>query len=109
MQRRSFSSLWPGLALSGGIAALAFVLRTLPGAAVFSPMILAVVIGIVAHNFFGVPAAVRIGVNFSARQILRFAVAMLGLQLTIAQVAEIGWLGIMIIILALATNFLFTK
>ena len=109
MQHRSFSTLWRGFALSGGIAVAAFALRAIPGVAILSPMILAVVIGIASHNLLGVPASARMGVNFSARQVLRFAVAMLGLQLTIAQVAEIGWAGIMIIVLVLAANFGFTK
>jgi uncharacterized integral membrane protein (TIGR00698 family) len=84
-------------------------MRALPGLGIFSPMILAVLLGMAGHNLLGVPAIARAGVNFSARQILRFAVAMLGLQLTIAQVAEIGWVGIVIIVVVLVTNFFFTK
>lgn len=101
--------LWPGLLLSGAVAAVAFGMRQLPGVGIFSPMILAVLLGMACHNFFGVPARARAGVNFSARQVLRFAVAMLGLQLTIAQVAEIGWVGIIIIVIVLVANFIFTK
>jgi uncharacterized integral membrane protein (TIGR00698 family) len=41
--------------------------------------------------------------------VLRFAVAALGLQLTVAQVAEIGIEGIAIIAIVLVANFLFTK
>jgi uncharacterized integral membrane protein (TIGR00698 family) len=102
-------NLWPGLFLSGGVAVVAFGMRQLPGLGFFSPMILAVLLGIGCHNFVGVPAPARAGVNFSARRVLRFAVALLGLQLTIAQVAEIGWVGIAIIVTVLVANFLFTK
>ncbi len=101
--------LWPGLLLSGAVAVVAFGLRFLPGLDLFSPMILAVLLGIACHNLFGVPAIAHAGVNFSARKVLRFAVAMLGLQLTIAQVAEIGWAGIVIIVTVLVANFIFTK
>ncbi len=101
--------MWPGLFLSGAVAAVAFGLRLLPGLGLFSPMIIAVILGIAYHNLFGMPASARAGVNFSARKVLRFAVALLGLQLTIAQVAEIGWVGIVIIVTVLVANFLFTK
>ncbi len=107
--RQATSLLWPGLFLSGGVAALAFGLRQLPGLGIFSPMILAVLLGMGCHNFFGTHPALRAGVNFSARRVLRFAVAMLGLQLTVAQMAEIGLSGIAIIIVVLVANFFFTK
>jgi uncharacterized integral membrane protein (TIGR00698 family) len=107
--RRARLSLWPGLVLSCVVAAVAFGLRQLPDIGIFSPMIIAVILGMACHNLFGTPATARAGVKFSARQVLRFAVALLGLQLTIAQVAEIGWIGIVIIVTVLAANFLFTK
>lgn len=107
--RRTKPFLWPGLVLSGAVAAVAFGLRQLPGIGLFSPMIIAVILGMACHNLFGTPPMAQAGVNFSARRVLRFAVAMLGLQLTIAQVAEIGWVAIVIIITVLAANFFFTK
>jgi len=107
--QRAKPILWPGLLLSGGIAAIAFALRQLPAVAIFSPMIIAVLLGIGCRNLVGLPATTRTGVSFSARQVLRFAVATLGLQLTLAQVAEIGVAGISIITVVLIANFLFTK
>ncbi|HKT16675.1 MAG TPA: YeiH family protein [Stellaceae bacterium] len=101
--------LAPGIAFSAAIAALAFALRALPGMSVPSPMIIAVLLGILCHNIFGTPTALRGGINFSARQILRFAVATLGLQLTVAQVAEIGGGGIVLVVTVLSANFLVTK
>lgn len=101
--------LAPGLALTGGIAALAFALRLIPGVATLSPMILAILLGIGFHNLFGTPASARSGVNFTARRVLRFAIVLLGLQLTVAQVAEIGVTGLAIIVVVLVANFIFTK
>ena len=46
---RSFG-IWPGLLLTGSISAFAFALRQIPGLSTFSPMILAIVIGIGLHN-----------------------------------------------------------
>ena len=83
-------ALAPGLALTGGIAAIAFALRLVPGVSVLSPMILAVLIGVAAHNFAGAPAATREGAAFSLRRILRFAIILLGLQITAREAADLG-------------------
>ncbi|MEI5677941.1 MULTISPECIES: YeiH family protein [unclassified Mesorhizobium] len=98
----------PGLALTAIIAATGFVLREIPGVSVFSPMILAIVIGIAFHNLVGTPAKTKAGVVFSLRRVLRLAIILLGLQLTAAQIAEVGASGIAIIATTLIATFVFT-
>ncbi|MGY3449234.1 YeiH family protein [Bradyrhizobium sp. USDA 4353] len=101
-------ALLPGLALSAAIAAAAFGLRQLPGLGMFSPMILAIVSGMALHNIVGTPAGARPGVTFAMRRVLRFAIILLGLQLTAAQVVEVGARGLLVIALSLTGTFLFT-
>jgi uncharacterized integral membrane protein (TIGR00698 family) len=60
------------------------------------------------HNFIGTPAFARPGVAFSMRRILRFAIVLLGLQLTASQLVEVGARGIAVIALTLIATFLFT-
>jgi hypothetical protein len=43
----------PGLFLTSIVAGAAFVIRQLPGMALFSPMILSIMIGIAYHNIVG--------------------------------------------------------
>ena len=100
--------LLPGLALTAAIAALAFALRHLPGLTAFSPMILAIVIGMAFHNLVGTPISAKAGVAFSMRKVLRFAIILLGLQLTAAQVAEVGAGGVALIAATLVSTFAFT-
>jgi uncharacterized integral membrane protein (TIGR00698 family) len=100
--------IWPGLALASMAAATAYAVRQLPAMAVFSPMILAIVIGIAFHNIVGTPAWAKQGVTFSMRRLLRVAIILLGLQLTITQVIEVGGRGIGIISLTLVSTFVFT-
>jgi uncharacterized integral membrane protein (TIGR00698 family) len=100
--------LWPGLFLASMVAAAAYAIRQLPGMATFSPMILAIVIGIAFHNLVGTPTWAKPGVTFSMRRLLRIAIILLGLQLTIAQVIEVGGRGIGIIAATLLTTFAFT-
>ncbi|MBY0558645.1 YeiH family protein [Hyphomicrobium sp.] len=100
--------IWPGLALTTAIAGLAFGLREIPGVATFSPMILAIVIGMAFHNIVGTPLQAKDGVAFALRRILRFAIILLGFQLTAQQVAEVGPHGLAIIAATLLATFAFT-
>ncbi|WP_037447679.1 YeiH family protein [Skermanella stibiiresistens] len=100
--------VWPGMILAAAIAGFGMALRELPGLGHFSPMILAILIGIGFHNLVGTPAAARAGVVFSMRTLLRFAIVLLGLQLTAAQVAEVGATGVAVIVATLGATFLFT-
>jgi len=101
--------VWPGLLLTGTIAALAFALRALPGVGTFSPMILAIVMGIAFHNIVGTPQRAKEGVKFSLRRILRFAIILLGFQLTAQQIVEVGPTGFAIIVATLMATFMFTS
>ncbi len=99
----------PGLALTAGVAALAFALRKIPGMTILSPMILATLIGMVFHNVVGTPAWATPGVKFSLKRILRLGIILLGLQLMASQVAQVGLLGAAVIATTLLSTFVFTK
>ncbi len=98
----------PGIALAAAIAAIAVLLRQLPGVGVFSPMILAILLGIAFHNLIGTPHRARAGVSFSVKRILRLAIILLGLQLTAQQVAAVGVTGVAVIAATLVATFLLT-
>lgn len=102
-------SIIGGLGLTAAIALAAFGLRTVPGVSTFSPMILAILIGIAFHNVIGTPVRAKPGVTFALRRVLRAAIVLLGLQLTAEQVREVGATGIALIGLTLVATFMFTK
>jgi len=108
VERPRLRDLLPGLALTATIALAAFALRLVPGVSTLSPMILAILIGLVFHNLVGTPARSKPGVRFALRPMLRLAIVLLGLQLTAAQVVEVGARGLAVIALTLAATFLFT-
>jgi uncharacterized integral membrane protein (TIGR00698 family) len=92
----------------GAIAATAFVLHQVSVIGAFSPMILAILMGISWQNLIGTPAWAKAGIKFCLRRILRFGVALLGLQLTLAQIIEVGGRGVGIILATMLSTFLFT-
>ncbi|MBZ9811713.1 MULTISPECIES: YeiH family protein [unclassified Mesorhizobium] len=98
----------PGVILVAMITAVAFSARNVSGFALFSPMILAVVAGMIYSNVLGTPAHAKAGIAFSQKRLLRFAIVLLGFQLTLGQVVSIGAGGIGIVAATLGATFLFT-
>jgi uncharacterized membrane protein YadS len=99
---------FPGVALAGAIAAAAFLLQYVHGMIAFSPMILAIVIGMAFHNIIGTPALARPGIGFSLKRLLRVAIVLLGFQLTAAQIASVGPRALAIVAISLTGSFVFT-
>src|SRR5262249_28992130 len=99
----------PGLSLAACLAFLALLLRT--NVALFSnltPLILALGLGLALRNTVGVPISCKPGVVFGLRRVLRFAVMLLGLQLSLQQLVDVGFLGIAIVVASLACTYLVT-
>jgi uncharacterized integral membrane protein (TIGR00698 family) len=102
------SGIWPGVFLAALISAAAFGLHELPGITALSPLILSILLGIAFHNLVGTPARAQDGVGFALKRILRFAIILLGLQLTAVQIADVGTTGLAVIALTLVATCLFT-
>lgn len=96
-----------GIGFCALIAAAAFALRSIPGVSTLSPLILSIVLGMAVHNVFGTPAAAKPGTVFAMRHILRFGVMLLGFQLTILQIGEVGLSGVAIVAISLVACFAF--
>lgn len=101
--------LVPGIAFCAAIAATAIALRFIPGAAAFSPMVVAFVVGIAVSALIGTNEIIKAGVKFTAKSLLRIGVALLGLQLTVYQLVDLGGRTLIIVVAVLIATFLFTK
>ncbi len=100
----------PGIALAVAVAAAAFAVKAagLPLIASFSPLMLAILIGMAVRNFLGRPEAARAGLAAALRAPLRLGIVLLGLQVTLTEILAIGWAGLAILTFAVAATFLFT-
>jgi uncharacterized integral membrane protein (TIGR00698 family) len=91
-------TLFPGVLASAVAAAAATFLSQHYGAPV---MLFALLLGM-AMNFLSSEGPCGPGIEFSARQILRIGVALLGLRITFGQIAELGWHPIILVVVSVA-------
>ena len=124
---RSAPGRWFGVADLSGLPprTLRWVLRTGPGlllcaAAVLislaansrlptvSPMLLAIVLGIVVRNTLRLPAAFEPGLTLAAKRILRIGVVLLGLQLVLSDIAALGGGMVLVVVCVVTTGILGT-
>ncbi|MBN8562725.1 MAG: putative sulfate exporter family transporter [Leptolyngbya sp. UWPOB_LEPTO1] len=104
----SLVKIQSGVWLVCGLTAIAYLLRLIPGFTLFSPLILAILLGILVQNTIGVAPKHQAGIHFAMRRILRFAVILLGVQLSLLQVLSVGITGLLIIIATLLSTFWLT-
>ncbi len=88
------SGLFPGLLASGVVAAAATFLGEHYGAPV---LLFALLLGM-AMNFLSSNSPCVAGIEFTARHVLRWGVALLGLRISFEQVAALGWGPVLMVI-----------
>ena len=98
--RAQAAALAPGITLSAVVAVAAMALGAHYGAPV---MLFALLLG-TALNFLSHEGKSAAGIEFTARQVLRFGVALLGLRITVAQVAALGWAPVLMVLVAVAAT-----
>ncbi len=83
-------AIGPGLAVAFVIAAVAIGLRRASGLAALNPVVVALVFGIALRAGLGAQAAWKPGIAYAVRPLLRFAIVLLGLQVTLTELLGIG-------------------
>lgn len=89
---RSFLAMTPvpGVAVSAVLALAALQLNTLDPLAWASPMVIAMILGMIARNTVGAPTWAAPGIHFTMRRLLRLGIVLLGLRLSLTQLAAIA-------------------
>ncbi len=101
-------TLIAGLFLTCGIALFANLLHAASGLKILSPLILAILLGIGIRNSIGVPQICQPGIKFSLKRLLRLAVILLGLRLSLTELGTIGATGLGVVAIASFSTFCFT-
>lgn len=81
-----------GVLLTAAVTWMAYLLADSPLFKQFnlSPIILAILTGMLIKNFLGVRRVMRPGVKFCAKKVLRLAIILLGFKLSLAEVGALG-------------------
>ncbi len=94
--------LLPGLMASILVATAASFLSEHYAAPV---MLFALLLGM-AMNFLSVDGKCKPGIEFTAREILRIGVALLGIRITFSQIAALGWEPVALVVVSVALTIL---
>lgn len=104
---RTRANLIGGLTFSGGIAALGFAVNNVWSTV--SPLTASLAISVIVANAGALPAALTPGTRFASRQLLRLGIVLLGFQLSVSQVADLGLQGFAVIVGVAAVSFFATR
>ncbi|MCP5185452.1 MAG: putative sulfate exporter family transporter [Pseudomonadales bacterium] len=96
--------IWPGLLVSLIVAAAASFLSEHYNAPL---MLFALLLGM-AINFLGEHPTCAPGIAFASRTVLRIGVALLGLRITLSQIAELGWQPVVLVVVAVVSTVAFS-
>lgn len=102
------TAILPGLMLSFALAWLSIQLKNATGLAALNPVVVALVAGIALRAGFGLAPGFRPGTAFAVRPVLRAAIVLLGLQVTLGQLASIGAGALSLAFLSVALTVPFT-
>ena len=99
-------ALLPGLVLCLAAAGASYgVSLLLPGV---SPLIIAIVLGVLLANIVRLPAAASDGIDFSAKKLLRAGIVFLGLQLVLTDILDLGAPMLVVVVCIVAGGLLGT-
>lgn len=100
----------PGVLTAALAALISWALARLLGSWVpgVSALLIAILLGIIWRNTIRVPEALQPGLAFAAKPLLRIGIVLLGFQLSLVDIAALGWGVLVVIVAAVLGTFLIT-
>ncbi|MEN9204212.1 MAG: putative sulfate exporter family transporter, partial [Thermostichales cyanobacterium DRC_bins_46] len=98
----------PGLLLTSGLALGATLVQTTWELSLLSPLLLSILLGILLRNTVGLAPVFYPGVRFSLKTILKLAIILLGLRLSLGDIATLGLTGFVMTSILLVSTVTFT-
>lgn len=98
---------WPGLLVTAGLAVVATLLARIDliGQTLhLGPVVLAILLGAALRNTVALPALLQPGIRISVKQVLKAAIILLGFELSIGEVIDIGGAGLTVVCLVVGST-----
>ncbi len=105
---RAWATTLPGLLLTSGLAIGATLIQAVWEISWLSPLLLAILFGILLRNTVGLAPIFYPGVQLSLKKILKLAIILLGLRLSLGDLATLGMTGFVMISAVLVSTVAFT-
>ena len=102
----------PGLGLAGLVVVLAFSAEKFVKSQtpiVLSPLVAAVLMGALLTNLRVLPDLARPGLQYAARRLLRAGIVILGLQLSLTKLRDLGLKGVALVLVTTTVTFFGTQ
>ena len=90
------SSVWPGLGLALAAAGVALLVQQL--LPTVSPLLVAILLGMVVTNLWTIPESFQPGMKVAAKRLLRLGIVVIGLQLALGDILALGR-GMIVVVL----------
>ena len=94
----------PGIIVAMAVAAVSKFLESLLPIHIIGASVIALFIGMIINNFWH-PAWLKAGLTFTSKKILKFAIILLGLSLSIKTVINVGKMSLIVMVFTLFTCF----
>lgn len=95
----------PGIMLSVGVATLAWWLESLLPIHLIGAAVIAMFIGMILNHFLSDTKVFDVGLKFTSKKLLKFAIILLGLSLNITTILNVGRMSLTVMIFTLLTCF----
>ena len=112
---KGLTEILPGFLLAVVVGYLSFFLSEVIGEDLLgfdkspiSPVMLAIIIGILASNLISIPKYCDAGLIFSGKKVLSFGIVLLGFQLSISEIFDSGLGAIPVVLGCIITGIIFT-
>ena len=96
----------PGLVFVGVVTFVGFVIHW--NFETISPLVASLVLGVLIGNIVSIPKIFVSGQKFAAKKVLRFGIVLLGTQLALKQVVDLGGRELIVVVGVVAVTFLGT-
>jgi uncharacterized integral membrane protein (TIGR00698 family) len=96
----------PGLVFVGVVTFVGFVIHW--NFETISPLVASLVLGVLIGNIISIPKILGPGQKFAAKKVLRFGIVLLGTQLALKQVIDLGGRELIVVVGVVALTFLGT-
>lgn len=93
----------PGVVAVAIVAAVALGVAELGSS--LSPLVVGVLLGALIANVVTIPEALAPGIGFCARSVLRFGIVLLGLRLSLGDLADLGATGLLVVTCVVTVTF----